>query len=68
MTSPELEQQLHQLGQHARNLWQAGATQHDVLVHVAVSLGGWTRTDPAHAELLDALTQIRERLAATTPP
>lgn len=68
MTNPDLEQRLHQLGQHAHDLWQAGATQHDVLLHVAVGLGGWTRTDENHLELLEALRQIRERLEATTPP
>jgi hypothetical protein len=68
MTNPDLEQRLHQLGEHARTLWLAGASQHDVLVHVAVSLGGWTRDDENHLELLAALAQIRERLEATTPP
>lgn len=68
MVSKELEQRLHQLGEHARDLWQAGATQHDVLVHVVVGLGGWTRDDPDHVELLDALARIRGRLEATTPP
>ncbi|QQM41992.1 hypothetical protein [Streptomyces liliifuscus] len=68
MADAELERQLHQLGQDARDVWQAGATQHDVLVHVVVSLGGWTRDDENHLELLDALARIRERLEATTPP
>jgi hypothetical protein len=53
MTNPDLEQHLHQLGQHARDLWLAGATQHDVLVHVAVSLGGWHwQDDPRHLRLI----------------
>ncbi len=68
MADTELEQRLHQLGDQARQLWQAGATQHDVLLHVTASLGGWTRDDEDHLELLEALTRIKERLEATTPP
>lgn len=64
----DLTPQLRQLGHDARALWLAGVSQHDVLMHVVVSLGGWTRTDEDHLELLEALAQIRERLEATTPP
>lgn len=68
MADTDLEQRLHRLGEDARALWLAGATQHDVLVHVVVSLGGWTRTDEDHVELLEALAKVRERLESTTPP
>ncbi|MCX4973148.1 hypothetical protein [Streptomyces sp. NBC_00620] len=68
MPASSLTPRLDLLGQDARALWLAGASQHDVLLHVVVGLGGWTRTDENHLELLDALTKVRERIEATTPP
>ncbi|MFJ4867778.1 hypothetical protein [Streptomyces sp. NPDC088757] len=58
---------LYQLNQDARAIWQAGATQYDVLLHIASGLGGWTRTDENHLELLDALDRIRKQIHDNTP-
>ncbi|MFF4448927.1 hypothetical protein [Streptomyces sp. NPDC001502] len=63
----DLAQRLEQLTQDAHALWQAGATQHDVLVHVAAGLGGWTRTDEDHLELLAALDLTRQQIHDNTP-
>lgn len=63
----DLTPRLNQLGHDARDLWLAGATQHDVVLHIAIAIGGWTRTDENHLELLAALAKVRERIEATTP-
>jgi hypothetical protein len=66
--SADLAQRLHLLGQDARALWLAGVSQHDILLHVVTGLGGWTRSDPNHLELLDALARVRDGVEGTTPP
>jgi hypothetical protein len=63
----DLTPRLNQLGHDARDLWLAGATQHDVVLHIAISIGGWTRTDENHLGLLAALAKVRERIETTTP-
>ncbi|MGW2584525.1 hypothetical protein ACWCYZ_24900 [Streptomyces virginiae] len=62
-----LRQRLFRLGHEARDLLQAGATRHDVLMHVAIALNGWTRTDDDHLELLAALDQTRRLIRDNTP-
>lgn len=62
-----IRQRLFRLGHEARDLVQAGATRDDVLIHVAVALNGWTRTDDDHLELLTALDQTRQRIGDNTP-
>ncbi|MEV7833007.1 hypothetical protein AB0P12_20690 [Streptomyces subrutilus] len=65
MTDPSPH--LCQLGQDAHALWRAGATQHEVLAHVAIGLNGWTRTDDDHIALLAALDLIRQQIHDNTP-
>ncbi|MGW2580629.1 hypothetical protein ACWCYZ_04695 [Streptomyces virginiae] len=62
-----IRQRLFRLGHEARDLVQAGATRDDVLIHIAVALNGWTRTDDDHLELLAALDQTRQQIHDNTP-
>ncbi|MFD6972190.1 hypothetical protein [Streptomyces sp. NPDC059949] len=62
-----LRHRLFRLGHEARDTLQAGATRHEVLIHVAIALNGWTRTDDDHLELLAALDQIRQQIHDNTP-
>lgn len=64
----DLTPRLDQLGQDARALWLAGASQFDILLYVVTPLGGWTSSDPDHLGLIEALGLVRERVQASTPP
>lgn len=62
-----LRQRLFRLGHEARDICQAGATRDEVLMHVAIPLNGWTRTDDDHLELLAALDETRRLIGDNTP-